>query len=934
MRSRATRKEEMNMKITGHHICISWVRVIALLITYHLSLTVSLSNETFGYTKEKPLIIVSDWDFQPFEFLNSEGKPSGYNVEVLDLILNKLEIPHKFVMQEWYLATEMFEKKNADLIHALYAYYKDAPYVPTKKYINYYNVKVARRFDTPPFVSLSSLTDRDTLILKNNDYAALCIKDIENRPFTYEYHSPKDGLTGILSGRYKYYIWGEVPLASKVKELALDSITFDPIDIPAGELRIIGYDKELVDIIDDEYTRLEQNGELEIIRDKWFHPERVHNDTSPVSLLILLGLALAIIAGFLINRLVTMRVNAAVRKSADLNSMMKTALRMGNYSVIEYDVPNKLLRNLYGQILPTETMLPEEFTSRMPLEEGKFLHEMNNRLISGQEHKFDMRLKFNNSTDDNPQWRDYYGRAIAETEYGKTKSIFYTIKDITQELQEERENRDLWNKYMKVFDTNIVAMSFYDKNGNLLDVNQEMRELCGITQERESYFHEVKLFDVDTVKGEFTPSNRETFHACHRLRVPGTDIDKFLEIRIKPVIDENGRLIYYVITSRDVTAERDMYLELRKHNEEISKTNEAINQYEDQLGYLLEQSEMFIWHFDANSEVIQFTVNPHEKGYTETFEEFFAGVPEKERELAMSNLRELVKQRKAFNIIHHYNYTPLEQNPVWYAISGIPTFNEKGELLEYFGVARNITDLMEAQQKLKEETARAEDSGRMKAAFLANMTHEIRTPLNAIVGFSDLLQMVESPEERIEFIRIIRNNCDMLLRLINDILEASSMGQALAIEPVSCDFAQVFDDICQTLEQRVTEIGIPFIKDNPYTTFPAVLDKGRIQQVLTNFTTNAVKYTKTGHIKVGYHEQDGGIYLYCEDTGAGIPKEKQDAVFERFVKLDDFVQGTGLGLSICKSIAERCNGHIGVTSEGEGKGSTFWLWIPKELPTL
>ena len=214
------------------------------------------------------------------------------------------------------------------------------------------------------------------------------------------------------------------------------------------------------------------------------------------------------------------------------------------------------------------------------------------------------------------------------------------------------------------------------------------------------------------------------------------------------------------------------------------------------------------------------------------------------------------------------------------------------------------------------------------------MTHEIRTPLNAIVGFSDILQMVETPAERIEFIRIIRNNCDMLLRLINDILEASSMGQALAIEPVSCDFAQVFDDICQTLEQRVTEAGIPFIKDNPYSTFPAVLDKGRIQQVLTNFTTNAVKYTKTGHIKVGYREQNGGIYLYCEDTGAGIPKEKQSAVFERFVKLDDFVQGTGLGLSICKSIAERCNGQIGVTSEGEGKGSTFWFWIPKELPTL
>ena len=104
--------------------------------------------------------------------------------------------------------------------------------------------------------------------------------------------------------------------------------------------------------------------------------------------------------------------------------------------------------------------------------------------------------------------------------------------------------------------------------------------------------------------------------------------------------------------------------------------------------------------------------------------------------------------------------------------------------------------------------------------------------------------------------------------------------------------------------------------------------------------TNAVKYTHQGYIKVGYREEtrfpkDGteeanGLYFYCEDTGAGIPKDKQASVFERFVKLNDFVQGTGLGLSICKAIADHCNGQIGVTSEGEGTGSTFWIWIPCE----
>jgi signal transduction histidine kinase len=136
--------------------------------------------------------------------------------------------------------------------------------------------------------------------------------------------------------------------------------------------------------------------------------------------------------------------------------------------------------------------------------------------------------------------------------------------------------------------------------------------------------------------------------------------------------------------------------------------------------------------------------------------------------------------------------------------------------------------------------------------------------------------------------------------------------------------------------QHVEEAGVQFVKDNPYETLPTVLDRGRIQQIVTNFVSNAIKYTHEGHIKVGYRieQRDGrsGLYVYCEDTGAGIPSDKQASVFDRFVKLDDRVQGTGLGLSICKNIVNHCGGQIGVHSDGADCGSTFWFWIPCELP--
>ena len=481
-------------------------------------------------------------------------------------------------------------------------------------------------------------------------------------------------------------------------------------------------------------------------------------------------------------------------------------------------------------------------------------------------------------------------------------------------------------------------MSFYDKDGWLINANDNMRQLCKLDRNNLTYFSKTNLFETTLFKDQYPRNARYIFHACQHMLYSEMGLDKYIEFRIRPTNNAEGQLQYYVVTCRDVTEERAMTLRQQKHTKEMMRIGEAINQYESRLQYLLEKSDMYVWEFDLATRQINFSRSLRTHSYSMSWDEYIANMVPEEREQADKNLQEMIQSGADFNATNHFSHMPSTPDPCWYVLSGVPDRQPDGSITRYYGVARNITKLMEAQQKLRQETYRAEDSSRMKSAFLANMTHEIRTPLNAIVGFSDLLLVIDNQEERMEFIRIIRNNCDMLMRLINDILEASSMGQALAIQPTEVDFALVFDDICQTLAQRVQNPGVEFIKDNPYSSCATVLDTGRVQQVLTNFVTNAVKYTHQGYIKVGYHwdrrqKADGsgeadGLLFYSLDSGAGIPKEKQASVFERFVKLDDFVQGTGLGLSICQNIAISCNGQIGVTSDGPGHGSTFWMWIP------
>ena len=906
-------------------------RILYIILLMAVLVPATRAQQHYGYTDEHPLVIAADWDFQPFEFINADGEPSGYNIEVLDLILTQMGIPHRFVMQEWHTVNQMFAHHEADLIHALSFNFQGHPYLTTKKYINYYRLRTARRKDTPPLNSFRHLKEGDTLMLKEDDYGALALHSMGEQPFATELTTPKSALSRISSGQRQYFIWGELPLKRKIQELHIDGIVLDDIDLPAGELRIIGYDPNIINMIDDEFTRLEQAGDIQPIYDRWFHPELVHDDASPWAPYILAAVIIICLVGFLFSRLITIRVRNAVRQSADINSMMKQALSMGAYSVIEYDLRTRWAKNRQGATISGHGMPIDEVISRVAPDQREDFREKLAMLERGEVDHVAMNRRWNAGTDEKPNWRYFEGNAILEREDGKPRYIIHTVKDITRDVAEDANNKELSAKYKLLFDTNIMAMSFYDKDGRLLEANQKMREICFTNAESERFFYETNLFDFPGIKEDFDFDSREPFYVCYHANLKGAGMNHYVENKITPLFDEDDQLMFYIVTTRDVTVERQMYLQELQHERQLTLANEAIRRYDRQLSYLLEENKMFVWNYDPKTDLVHFSRKPHVAEYTETLNQFMEGVPEKYRASEVIKIREFIAQQKPFNTIHQYNYTPVQDEPCWFSVSGMPEFDADGALSGFFGMARDITQLMSAQERLRQETERAEDSGRLKSAFLANMTHEIRTPLNAIVGFSDLLQMVDEPKERLEFIRIIRNNCDMLLRLINDILEASNMGQSLAIEPKEIDLARTFDDICLSLQQRVQEAGVAFLKDNPYPSYTAVLDSGRLQQLLTNFVTNAVKYTHEGHIRVGWREENGGLLFYCEDTGAGIPLEKQASVFERFVKLNDFVQGTGLGLSICRAIVEKCGGHIGVESEGEGHGSTFWFWIPRNI---
>ena len=287
----------------------------------------------------------------------------------------------------------------------------------------------------------------------------------------------------------------------------------------------------------------------------------------------------------------------------------------------------------------------------------------------------------------------------------------------------------------------------------------------------------------------------------------------------------------------------------------------------------------------------------------------------------------LLDANRKFTGVHFWeDYNPVTKR--WYTIQSmaIKWLDGRWAIME---LATDITTRKKMAQELKILKDKAELSDQLKSAFLANMSHEIRTPLNAIVGFSSLLAETDEAELRHVYMSLVQENNELLLNLISDILDISKI-EAGMIDLVMgrVDVPQLCREVIATFshKKRDTAVELRFDENSPQIVIDA--DKNRIMQVLSNFLTNALKFTTKGSITLSYSLEDESQVRFCvTDTGKGIPDEQKHEIFNRFVKLDSFVQGAGLGLSICQSLVNRMGGKIGVESR-EGEGSCFWFTHP------
>ena len=508
-------------------------------------------------------------------------------------------------------------------------------------------------------------------------------------------------------------------------------------------------------------------------------------------------------------------------------------------------------------------------------------------------------------------------------------SICIELRKSELQAKEDRLALDNSEKILRNIYKNLPAgVELYDKDGYLVDINDKELEIFGLSDKHEALG--VNLFDNPNIPLEVKERLRAKEDVNFSINYDFSKINQYVDSRRNGIInlttkvtalyDSQNRFINYLFINIDTTETTNAYTK--------------IQEFENLFLLIGDYAKVGFAHFN----VLTRDGYAQDTWYRNLGEKEGTPMPQvigvyahvvPEDQAVLKNFVGEVKTGKATSLRKEVRVCRENGKYTWTSINVmVRDYRPQDGIIEMLCINYDITPLKETEQKLIIARDKAEELDRLKSAFLANMSHEIRTPLNAIVGFSSLLAETDSRNERQEYIKIVQENNELLLQLISDILDLSKIeAGTFNFVYTNVDVNETCAEIIKSMSMKVSK-GVELIFEEPFPECYIYTDKNRFTQVISNFINNALKFTQQGSITLGYEQvSHQKIKFYVRDTGMGIPEEKQKSVFERFVKLNTFVQGTGLGLSICKSIVSQMGGEIGVDST-EGVGSCFWFTHP------
>lgn len=916
-------------------------KIIALLVACHLSLGITLAQQNKDsivvYNDKRPLIYEDAWDLWPYVFLNENGEPDGYNIDLLKMIFKELDIPYEIRLRPTLEAQKDLKDHKSDLMlrmdadfarhnssygRTIVQIFTHSLVKPKGQAVNAKNGKELSRY--PVIVHDKSFSHYK---LKENGWAKEIIP----------YEDMKEAIQNVSTENNGIILWNSMSLKWLMTKYHTDNLEIIPFDFPYGEYKFFANDHHLLNQLDSVYSILRANDRLTAIQNKWFYPER-HETGIPSWIWDMVKFFTILAVGILVyytffkirERKMTQKIN---KENQRLSLIMKTS----NVMFCTYNVSSQYFTVMDSSGHAERSYSLLEYSHRFDPNDFTNLTDGLRNVIEGKSETVTIQLKeYENNLIDSNNYT--VTLSVLRRDKHKRPSIIIILKtDTTQDRMRQALIKESMLRYQSLFNSALVDMVYYDADGYISDMNTKALSVIGVDNE-EIRRRKISLRDVLGMK-DLDIDKFEYFYATQLYKSPNDNrtLNKVLgkdrlyyELQVMPIYDKFGNRIGFFGTGRNVTESANSYRKLKENSKELQIVKDDVSTYVHNIDYVLSVGGISLVNYRLDTHTLTvYSEIGHEK-YSLTQTRALAFVDSSSEKQALRVLNKMDNRQTGSIIVDVKTCIRRRKDrlPLHLQLNFVPTIVD-GEITEYFGLIRDISEIKAVEEKLAEESVRAQEVETVKNAFLHNMSHEIRTPLNTVVGFSELFEMEHSPEDEALFINEIKNNSASLLKLINDILFLSRLDAGMiTLSPQPVDFASIFAGRCSSVWDNHKQPGVEYIVQSPYNRLVVEIDEPNVSMIINKIITNAIQHTKSGSVLARYEYIADRLLVSVEDTGSGIKKENLENIFGRFVTGAN--NGAGLGLSICHELVQYMGGNIELTST-EGKGTTVWFSIPCKM---
>ena len=658
-------------------------------------------------------------------------------------------------------------------------------------------------------------------------------------------------------------------------------------------------------------------------------------------------LLVVILVVVLYNRVYMRRANEANARRKEQNAHLALVLQAGRLRIWKYLPATRHYLFLSEEGTMEQRYNPIDFQQFFERDDFERLRTAIFDICEGKQNSAVLTL-VSNAKDD--AFLRHYEMTVSvdrRDSRGRVTSILGIQHDVTDEYRRLETVNQLLLRYHTVFSTSLVDMLYYDNKGVLQDINERACQAFGVPNreyvlnnkfllKNNPFFADVNLETMDNTRTSCIVDFGDYTDPVYHIDELGlADKKMYYESTINPIRDADGNLEGVYMAGRDITEMVVSYRRQKEGAEKLRKVNEDIRQYISNINYALRISDIRMVNYYPKSFTLEMSDN----------------ITQSQMKLSQLRCIRLATPRfrrtvsSVLNRMDHLSPYNIQVNieteirdkkgrQIWLLFNLVPMLDADGKVERYFGICRNMTDMVVTENRLAVETKKAQETELLKQSFLSNMSYEIRTPLNNVVGFAGLFNTPHDEADEPAFVEQIKTNSNNMLTLVNDVMLLSSLdANMVEYRKDDIDFAQIFASHCQMGWSNANP-QIKTIIDNPYESLVVNIDMEHVGKVIEKLCWLSALTLKEGYAKARYEYRRGELLITIEDTGDGIPEEGMAHIFDRFVhNIDNHLLGTGLDLPIVQAIVRQMGGTIEIESKLH-QGTTAWVSIPCEAKNI